>query len=48
MLRDQIVDRAASTKIQELLMIEKNLTLERAIEIARSVESAVRECSAQK
>ena len=43
MIRDQIVEKTTMPKIRERLLMESELTLEKTLEIARSIESAVRE-----
>ncbi|PIK59082.1 hypothetical protein BSL78_03964 [Apostichopus japonicus] len=43
MIRDQLVEKTTSSRIQERLLLEKDLTLGKAIDIARHVERAVRE-----
>ncbi|XP_034056171.1 uncharacterized protein LOC117535746 [Gymnodraco acuticeps] len=42
MLRDQIVEKAYSGRIRERLLLEDKLTLDKAIQIANQVETAVR------
>ena len=43
MIGDQIVEKTTMPKIRERLLMEADLTLEKTLEIARSIESAVRE-----
>ena len=43
LIRDQVVEKTSSAKIRERLLMEKDLTLSKAREIAHRVENAVRE-----
>ena len=43
MIRDQIVEKISSSKIRERLLMEKDLNLEKTMQIARRIEGAVRE-----
>ena len=42
-IRDQLVSKHQSTDLRRRLLIEKNLTLQSALEIARFMESADRQ-----
>ena len=46
MIRDQVVEKTNSAKIRERLLMEKDLTLSKAREIAHRVENAVLEARA--
>ena len=41
MLRDQLVEHVSSQRIRERLLLETNLTLERAITLATQIEAAL-------
>ncbi|XP_071943706.1 uncharacterized protein [Antedon mediterranea] len=43
MIRDQIVEKTNSTRVRERLLMEKDLTLTKAIQIAERVEAAEKE-----
>ncbi|KAJ8018291.1 hypothetical protein HOLleu_43793 [Holothuria leucospilota] len=45
MIRDQLVEKTTSTKLRERLLLEKDLTLTKAITLARNMEQALREAS---
>lgn len=45
MLRDQIVEKAYSGRMRELLLLEDKLMLDKAIQIANQVETAARNVS---
>lgn len=45
MLRDQIVEKVYSSRIREHLLLEADLTLDRAIQIAIQVENSVANAS---
>ncbi|XP_071954180.1 uncharacterized protein [Antedon mediterranea] len=44
MIRDQLVEKTNSSRIRERLLLEPELTLNTAIEIARQCEHAAKEC----
>ena len=43
MLRDQLVEKTNSARIQERLLVESDLKFDNAIKLARLVETAVKE-----
>ena len=46
MLRDQIVEKTNSTRIRERLLMEEDLTLDRALALARRTEAAIADAKA--
>ena len=46
MLRDQIVEKTASSRVRERLLMEKDLTLDIAITVARQIEQAIKDSKA--
>ncbi|KAJ8017781.1 hypothetical protein HOLleu_44582 [Holothuria leucospilota] len=45
MIRDQLIEKTSSRKIRERLLIEENLTLDKAITLAQRVEAALKDSS---
>ena len=46
MIRDQIIEKTCIRRIRERLLLEEKLTLEKAISLGQSIESAMRESNA--
>ena len=46
MIRDQIVEKTNSSRIRERLLMEEDLTLDRAMAVARRTEAAIADAKA--